>query len=86
MASIFKKPHRAAGKLTLSERKFEAGGAMEKKRVYDESNQMNAPEQVEPKNGEHKRVRLTIGVKPEDDPEWKKRWTKWGWAELWHEG
>ena len=28
---------------------------------------MNATEQVEPKKGEKKRVRLTIGVRPEDD-------------------
>ena len=33
--SIFKKPHRAAGKLTLSERKFEAGNTVEKKEVSD---------------------------------------------------
>ena len=37
--SIFKKPHRAAGELTLSERKFEAENTAEKKEVSDENNQ-----------------------------------------------
>ena len=36
---IFKKPHRAAGELTLSERKFEAKNVAEKKEVSDENNQ-----------------------------------------------
>ena len=35
---IFKKPHRAAGELTLSERKFEAENTAEKD-VSDENNQ-----------------------------------------------
>ena len=34
-----KKPHRAAGELTLSERKFEAENTAEKKEVSDENNQ-----------------------------------------------
>ena len=33
--SIFKKPHRAAGKLTLSERKFGQEDSSEKKEVFD---------------------------------------------------
>ena len=36
--SIFKKPHRAAGELTLSERKFEAENTAEKMEVSDENN------------------------------------------------
>ena len=36
---IFKKPHRSAGELTLSERKFEAENTAEKKEVSDENNQ-----------------------------------------------
>ena len=48
--SIFKKPHRAAGKLTLSERKVEAGGTEEKKEVSDESNRVKAPEAEISKN------------------------------------
>ena len=71
--SIFKKPHRAAGKLTPSERKFEADGAAEKNEVTDENDQVKVPEQMEVSNGEKKRVRLTIGVRSEDDLEKKKR-------------
>ena len=41
--SIYKKRHRAAGKLTLSERKLEVGGKEEKKEVSDESNLVKAP-------------------------------------------
>ena len=37
--SIFKKPHRADGELTLSEGKFEAENTAEKKEVSDENNQ-----------------------------------------------
>ena len=44
--SIFKKPHRAAEELTLSERKFDAVGTDEKKEVSHESNLVNASEQV----------------------------------------
>ena len=71
--SIFKKPHRAAGKLTVKERKFEEECTSEKKEMFDEENQVKVPEQVEVLNGEKKRVRLTVGVKPEDDREKKKR-------------
>ena len=45
--SIFKKPHRAVGMLTLSERKSVAGGTVDKKEVCDGSNQVKAPEQME---------------------------------------
>ena len=49
-----KKPHRAAGELTLSERKFEAENTAEKD-VSDENNQEKAvvqPEEVELKRNE----------------------------------
>ena len=49
------------------------------------SNQAKVPEQMEAMNGEKKRVRLTIGVKPEDDRDGKKSGPKVG-AELWNEG
>ena len=48
-----------------------------------ENNKLKVPEQMDVSKG-GKRVRLTIGVKPEDDPEEKKRGTKWG-AEVWHD-
>ena len=44
--SILKKPYRAAGKLTLSERKFE------EKRVADKMETSNENSQVEPKKDE----------------------------------
>ena len=36
---ILKKPHMAAGEVTLGERKFEAENTAEKKEVSDENNQ-----------------------------------------------
>ena len=38
--SIFKKPHMAAGKLTLSERKFEEKKVMDKMEVSNENSQV----------------------------------------------
>ena len=69
--SIFKKPHRAAGKLTLKERKFEDGDTSEKK-----ENPRKSMESLEVSKLEKKRVRLTIGVKPNDDRTSKKRGPK----------
>ena len=76
--SIFKKPHRAAGKLTLKERKFEEEDTSEKKEVFDEENQRKVTELLEVSKVEKKRVRLTIGVKPEDNRVNKKRVPKDG--------
>ena len=42
-----KKPHRASGGLTLSERKFEAENTAEKEEVSDENNQVKAVVQYE---------------------------------------
>ena len=64
---IFKKPHMTAGKLPLNERTFEAKSTAEKMEVSDENTQVKDAEQVEVSNGEKKRVRLTISVKPDDD-------------------
>ena len=74
--SIFKKPRRAAGKLTLNERTFEEEGTSEKREVFDEENQKKVTESLEVSKVEKKRVRLTIGVKPEDDWTRKKRGPK----------
>ena len=66
--SIFNKPHRAAGKLTLKERKFEEDDTSEKKEVFDEDNQGKVPElpdeatRVGGVGGGKKRVRHTVGV------------------------
>ena len=49
--SIFKKPHRAAGELTLSERKFEAENTAEKKEVSYEKAVVQS-EEVELKRNE----------------------------------
>ena len=50
--SIFKKPHRAAVKLTLKERKFEDGDTVEKKEVFDERSSRKSMESLEVSNGE----------------------------------
>ena len=76
--SIFKKSHRAAGKLTLKERKFEEEDSSEKTVVFNEENQRKVTESLNVSKGEKKRVRLTIGVKPEDQRENKKRVPKDG--------
>ena len=46
--SIFNKPHRAAGKLTLSERKFEETNVADQNEVFGENHQA---EWVEPTEG-----------------------------------
>ena len=48
---------------------FEAEGTTEKKEVTDDIKQVKVPEQTDLSKGEKKRVRLTIGVNPEDDRE-----------------
>ena len=45
MSLFYKKPHRADGELTLSERKFEAENTAEKMEVSDENHQVKAVEQ-----------------------------------------
>ena len=45
--SIFKKQHRAAGKLTLKERKFEDGDTAERKEVFGEENSRKSMESLE---------------------------------------
>ena len=74
--SIFKKFHRAAGKLTLSERKFEEEKVTDKMEVSNENSQVESKKEEELPKGEKKRVRLTIGVKP--DREKKKKVPKGG--------
>ena len=71
--SIFKKQHRAAGKLTLSERKFVG------EKVVDQNELCNEKVHLEPKElsaapeREKKRVRLTVCLKPEEGREKKKK-------------
>ena len=57
--SIFKKPHRAARKLTLKELECEDGDTSEKKEVFDDENQKKSMESLKVYKGEKKRVRLT---------------------------
>ena len=47
LSLFYKKPHRADGELTLSERKFEAENTAEKMEVSDENNQAKAVVQSE---------------------------------------
>ena len=63
--SIFKKPHRAAGKLTLSERKFVEETGVEGNALFNEKVPVEAEDVLEFPKGENKRVRLTVGVSPE---------------------
>ena len=76
--SIFKKPYRTAVKLTLSERKFEEEKVVDKMEVSNENSQVESKKEEEVPKGEKKRVRLTIGVKPEEDREKKKKVPKVG--------
>ena len=71
--SIFKKPHRAARKLTLSERKFVEEKVADRNELFDEKVQLEPEESLEVPKEEKKRVRLTIGVKPEVGREKKKK-------------
>ena len=68
--SIFKKPHRAAGKLTLSERKWEETSVQNE--LFDENQKVEGEEPSEVPEQEKKRVRLTVGVSPEEGREKKK--------------
>ena len=67
--SIFKKPHRAAGKLTLGERKWEEKNVADQNELFDENQQAEGEEPSEVPEREKKRVRLTIGVKPVEGQE-----------------
>ena len=77
--SIFKKPHRAAGKLTLSERKFEEEKVADKNEMFGENYQAESEEPMEVPKVEKKRVQLTIGVNPEDGLEKKNKVPMGGW-------
>ena len=76
--SILKKPHMAAGKLTLSERKFEEEKVTDKNELFNEKAQLESEEPLEVPKGEKKRVRLTVGVRPEGDREKSKKEPKGG--------
>ena len=69
--SIFKKPHRAAGKLTLSERKWGETNVTEQNELFNENRQVEGEELSEVPEQEKKRVRLTVGVSPEEGREKK---------------
>ena len=76
--SIFKKLNMAAGKLTLSERKFEEEKVADKNELFNEKAQLESEEPLEVPKGEKKRVRLTVGVWPEGDREKMKKVPKGG--------
>ena len=76
--SIFKKPHRAAGKLTFSERRWEEKNVAEQNELFNENQQADGEGPSEVPEREKKRVRLTIGVKPGERQEKKKKVMKWG--------
>ena len=63
--SIFKKPHRASGKLTLNERKFVEKTGVDGNELSNDKLQTETEEGLELSKGEKKRVRLTVGVSPE---------------------
>ena len=69
---IFKKPHRVAGKLTLSERKFVEETGVDENALSNEKVPVEADDVLELPRGGKKRVRLTVGVSPEEVPEKKK--------------
>ena len=71
--SIFKKPHRAAGKLKLSERKWGEKNVADQNELFGENQQAEGEGPSEVPERENKRVRLTIGVKPEEGREKKKK-------------
>ena len=91
--SIFKKPHRAAVKLTLSERKWEEEKVADQNELFDENQQAEGEGPSEVPERENKRVRLTIGVKPGEGQEKKKKVMKggggnqattWRWRSRYH--
>ena len=65
--SIFKKPHIAAGRLTLSERKFVEETGVDGNALFNEKEPVEAEDVLELPKGEKKRVRLTVGVSPGRD-------------------
>ena len=71
--SIFKKPHRAAGKLMLSERKFVEEMGVDKNELSNDKLQSEPEESLKSSKVEKKRVRLTIGVRPVEGREHKKK-------------
>ena len=71
--SIFKKPHMAAGKLTLSERKFVEEAGVDGNELSNEKVPVEAKDVLELPKGEKNRVRLTVCVSPEEGREKKKR-------------
>ena len=64
--------------MTLSERKFEEEKVTDKMEVSNENSQVESKKEEELPKGEKKRVRLTIGVKPKEDREKKKKVPEWG--------
>ena len=64
--SIFKKQHRAAGKLTLSERKFGEETGVDGNELSNEKVPVEAEDVWELPREEKKRVRLTVGVSPQE--------------------
>ena len=70
--SVLKKPYRAAGKLTLSERKFVEETGVDGNGLSNEKVPVEAEDVLELPKGEKKRVRLTVGVSPEEGRENKK--------------
>ena len=72
VVSIFKKPHRAGGKLTLSERKFVEEAGVDGNELFNEKVPVEAEDVLELPKGEKKRVRLTVGVSTEEGRENKK--------------
>ena len=90
--SIFKKPHRAAGKLTLSERKWGEKNVADQNELFDENQQAERVGPSEVPKVEKNRVRLTVGVKPEEGLEKKKKVpevggnqaTTWRWSSRYH--
>ena len=71
--SIFTKPHRAPGRLMLSERKCGEKNVAYQNELFDENQQAAGEWPSEVPKVEKKRVRLTIGVKPEEGREKKKK-------------
>ena len=70
--TIFKKPHRAAGKLTLGERKFVEEAGVDGNELSNEKVPVEAEDVLKLPIGEKKRVRLTVGVSSEEGREKKK--------------
>ena len=65
--SIFKKPHRVAGKLTLSERKLVEETGVDGNASFNDKVSVEAKDVLELPRGEKKRVRLTVGASPKED-------------------